>query len=451
MTTNVLTDASAATPVDDARTPRNEATADADSRPLRVLMITHRTPYPPDKGDRIRSYQILRYLAQHARVDLATLADEPVGAETSAALSELTERVAIVPVAGIARWAWGGLSFARGRSITEGLFYSPELHRRLRKWTAETRYDAVIVVCSSMAQYLTSLRLNQTTTLVDLIDVDSQKWFDYAAKSAGLKKRLYRLEARRVAALEADLSRKCDRILLTTEDEVACLRSISRDAQALAVPNGVDFDYFHPNEYAAVRTNSCVFVGALDYKPNVDGVVWFCDRVWPLIVRQLPEAQFTIVGRRPVEAVKRLAARRGVRVVADVPDVRPYLWESAVAVAPLQVARGVQNKVLEAMASGTPMVVSPAALVGLGAVGGEHLSACRSEMEWQTTLLRLFQDADLRQRFALAGRRYVFKNHRWDNCLAAIRNMLESAPLRRVRETSGVEQHSHSNSAASSI
>jgi glycosyltransferase involved in cell wall biosynthesis len=198
----------------------------------------------------------------------------------------------------------------------------------------------------------------------------------------------------------------------------------------------VDFDYFHPNDDAAVRPNSCVFVGALDYKPNVDGVTWFCDNVWPTIVEKLPDAQFTIVGRRPVEAVKRLVARRGVRIVADVPDVRPYLWEAAVAVAPLQVARGVQNKEHEAMACGKAMVVSPEALAGLSAVDGVHLIVARAERQWSATLDHLFQDAPMQDRLALACRRYVKDSHRWEACLSPIRELIQ---CHRTKEVSGAK------------
>jgi sugar transferase (PEP-CTERM/EpsH1 system associated) len=387
-------------------------------------MITHRTPYPPDKGDRIRTYQLLRFLASKAGVDLAALADEPVSRETGRVLASLADRVELVPVAPHTRWLRAAMALGRGRSATEGLFDSRTMHQIVDQWCAEVRYDLIVVVCSSMAQFLPLQRIGQATTLIDLIDVDSQKWFDYAAKSSGLKRLLYRLEGRRVRRLEAGLPRRFDHVALTTTDEVECYRGFCPDAPVTAISNGVDFDFFHPNDAEIQAPNSCVFVGALDYKPNVEGVQWFCDAVWPQVVQERPDASFTIVGRRPVESVRRLAHRVGVRVIADVADVRPFLWRAAVVVAPLQIARGVQNKVLEAMASGKATLVSPEALTGLAAKDGHEVCVARSARQWQASLLRLFDDDAHRRRIGAVARQYVTRNHRWDDCLMPIQTAL---------------------------
>jgi len=395
-----------------------------EARAVNVLMITHRTPYPPDKGDRIRTYHILKHLAQRADVDLATLADEPVSGASAAALDELTRRHIIVPVAKRARWLWGSFSLARGRSATEGLFYSAELARRLREWTASTRYDAVVIVCSSMAQYLTSMRTPPGKTLVDLIDVDSQKWFDYAHKSSGMRKLLYRLEGRRVSRLEQSIARQCDAVIVVTPAEAACLPSDGPCAMATAVPNGVDLDYYYPNDDARETRNSCVFVGALDYAPNVDAVTWFCDQVWPQVLGARPDAKFSIVGRRPTAAVQQLTSRPGVEVVADPPDVRPYLWKSSVVVAPLRIARGVQNKVLEALAAGKPVVGSPQAITGIDVTIDEHLCEASTPDSWSATLLRLMANKRERSELGAAGRRFVCERHHWESCLKPLDGLL---------------------------
>src|SRR5262249_18664616 len=191
-----------------------------------------------------------------------------------------------------------------------------------------------------------------------------------------------------------------------------------------AVTNGVDLDYFHfrpPSSEPA-----CVFVGAFDYHPNVDGACWFCAHVWPELHRRKPEARFFLVGRRPTPAIQRLAELPGVEVTGQVPDVRPYLERSAVTVIPLRIARGVQNKVLEALAMGRATVVSPEALAGLQARPGVHLLSATTPQEWIDATLRLLNDAELRQQLGTAGRQYVEENHCWDHCLDAFGPLLAS-------------------------
>jgi sugar transferase (PEP-CTERM/EpsH1 system associated) len=376
---------------------------------------------------------VLRFLAERAEVDLAALADEPVADSTYDALGQLTKRCELIPLDKHARWFRAAWSLLMGQSATEGLFASRPLQKTVEAWCADVEYDLVMVVCSSMAHYLPKVLAGNPKKLIDLIDVDSRKWVDYAANARGLKKQLYKLEARRVAALEASLVDTYDRISLTTTEEVACFRQLSQRGKVFALPNGVDSEFFRPNPSVEVIPNSCVFVGALDYKPNIEGVQWFCDAVWPHIVDARPDASFTIVGRRPAPSVLQLGGLRGVQVVADVPDVRPYLWKARVAVAPLQIARGIQNKVLETMSCGVPTLVSPEAYCGLMANAGGDLKICRAAEDWVESLVALFTDPKLCYRFATHGRRHVLEQHDWDCCLADLVGLLPrrhaAAPL----------------------
>ncbi len=283
--------------------------------------------------------------------------------------------------------------FGHGRTFLFSL-----LRRRLAEWTADHDYDAIVVVCSSMVQYLDCMQRGNATVLVDLIDVDSQKWFDYADSAAGLPRLLYRLEGRRVRRLEAELPGLCDCICVVSEAETRCYRDFQPLANVTAIPNGVDGEYFHPNVGQTPTPNSCVFVGALDYKPNIDAVQWFCQSVWPHVLMSHPRAIFTIVGRRPGENLRRLHGQPGVRVVADAADVRPFLWDAAVAVAPLRIARGVQNKVLEAMAAGRPVLATPQALNGLSDDAKTAVFVATTDIESRNALRRLFADESIRER-----------------------------------------------------
>ncbi len=390
--------------------------------PIHLLHLTHRLPYPPDKGDRIRTYHTLKYLSSRVRVHLAALTDEAPAPGAEDALRELCERVDIVPLAGLGRWARALGSLAWGGSITEGAFHSPALARLLEARCREVRFDCVLASSSAMVPYLRRGLLSKVPAVVDLIDVDSQKWFDYAVASRIPKKWLYRLEGRRLRKLERDLPRWTRGVVLTTPAEVALYEEFAGEKTACAVANGVDLDYFRPAPPSAEV--SCVFVGALDYKPNVDGVVWFCEAVWPKIRERRREAKLYIVGRRPVPAVQKLAEAAGVEVIGTVPDVRPWVERAAIAVVPLQIARGVQNKLLEALAMARAVVASPVCLGGLQTIPGKHLLAATTPDEWTASLLALFDDADWRQRLGTAGRTFVEEHHCWDRCLAPLAELL---------------------------
>ncbi len=383
-----------------------------DGRP-NLLHLTHRVPYPPDKGDRIRAFHTLRFLSRSVRVHLACLADEPVPADVILALD---------------RWGRALLSLLRGRSATAGAFHVSRLHKLLADWARDTRFDVCLASASSMAPYLRAEALRHIPAVVDLVDVDSQKWLDYAAASRAPAAWLYRVEGRQLRRLERDLPTWARGVVLTTPAEVAIYEQFAGAGTALAVPNGVDLDYFQPGRQSA--ESACVFVGALDYRPNVDGLKWFCAEIWPRLYRRRPDARFFVVGRRPVAAVGRLGRIAGVEVVGAVPDVRPWLARAAVALAPLRIARGVQNKVLEALAAARAVLATPLCLQGLATEPGRHLLVASTPDEWVSSLDHLLGDADLRERLGAAGRAYVEEHHRWDCCLKPLRDLLLGGPAR---------------------
>jgi sugar transferase (PEP-CTERM/EpsH1 system associated) len=393
----------------------------------------HRVPFPPNRGDRIRSFHLLRRLAQRFDVSLATLADEPVPDETRRELDRLCARVAIEPV-GSVRWLRAATSLATGHSATEGLFASPRLKHAVCRWAAERTFDAALVFCSSMVQYLDCPGLAAVPAVIDLVDVDSQKWFDYADKTSGLKRRLFQLEGRRLRRLECTLPGRAAAITLVSEAEANLFRGFCPNGRMLAVPNGVDLDYFRPHNtgpggwqsLAHDRAN-LVFVGALDYRANVDAACWFAAHVWPLLRQRLPHVSLALVGRNPAAAVQRLATQPGIRVFASVPDVRPYAAAADVVIAPLRIARGIQNKVLEAMAMGKPVVCSPAALEGIAAVPDKHLVLADEPGQWSEAIADLLHDEERAFSLGMAARRFVQRHHAWDTTLAPLDELLFAA------------------------
>ena len=396
----------------------------------RVLYLTHRVPWPPDRGDRIRTWNVLKYLAARADVDLACLADEPVSEMTMTELRRVTRRLAVIPHAGKKRYVAGLLSLISGDTVTEGLFDCPALKTVIRDWDQSVNYAAVMASSSGIARYLDTPYFHQRPNRwVDLIDVDSEKWLDYSRSARLPMSLVYRLEGQRVRQVEQELAERCDQLLVVSEAERDLFRSFCPTSRIAAVGNGVDSHYFAPVHKTPFDRHSCVFVGVMNYKPNEDAVIWFVKNVWPNIRTRFPQASFRIVGKSPGADVQALAAVPGVEVTGSVPDVRPWLHRSACAVVPLQIARGVQNKVLEAMSCGRPVICSSAPLKGLAAEPGIHLLQADSAEEWVREITRIFEDSTLQQELGMAGSAFVQLNHSWDHCLSFLDRMLEADSL----------------------
>jgi sugar transferase (PEP-CTERM/EpsH1 system associated) len=413
-----------------------------------LLYLVHRIPYPPNRGDRIRTFHILDFLSRRGDVHLVTLADEPVSNETMQALQSRCKTVAVEQLRK-SRWLRGAVSLLCGRSATEGLFWSRRLQKSVRTMACAVSFDAIVVSCSSMGQYLSLPELRDIPTIVDLIDVDSEKWFQYGEAAATIKRQLYKLEGRRLRNLERSLTERASAIVVVSEAEAALWRRAFSNDRTHAIPNGVDLDYFRPASGNG-RPGRCVFVGALDYPPNVDGVCWFASHVWPEVRRRYPEATFAIVGRNPHSDVRSLSEIPGIEVIGPVPDVRPHLAEASVAVAPLRIARGIQNKILEAMACNRPVVASPQASEGLGVERKRPFEVADTPAQWVDAVLYLLTDQSARSRLALAGRRYVEQHHVWHECLGGLEDLIEGCIARSLTGTS-LGPAAGATSAASAI
>lgn len=381
---------------------------------LNILYLVHRAPYPPDKGDRVRSFHILRFLRGMGRVWLGCLSDGNPQPTVVDKLRSLTHRLEIAPM-GPSRWLTGAWSLLAGRTATEGMFASRQLSRTIAQWARETRFDAIVVFCTSMAQYLRP-QWRSARVVLDFVDVDSEKWFEYAERAAWPKRLLYNLEGRRLRRLECRVGQEVNVVTVVTEPEADIYRALQPNATVHALPNGVNADYFRPMPEVSEEL-ACVFVGSMDYRANEEGVCWFVNEVWPTLRQRRPPARFLIVGRNPTAVVRDLTKTAGVEVIGDVPDVRPYFARCAVSVAPLRVARGVQNKVLEAMAMRKAVVASPQAMTGLAVEPGRQLLCASSPNEWIDAVDALLQDPARRYALGAKGREYVNQHHVWDRCL----------------------------------
>jgi sugar transferase (PEP-CTERM/EpsH1 system associated) len=307
-------------------------------------------------------------------------------------------------------------------------------HPRLRDWVLATvasqRIDAALVFSSSMAQYADLVP--DMPTVVDLVDVDSAKWTEYAAAHAWPMSWLYRREGERLLSYERAVVKRSFQSFVVTAKGVELFRrhapECSGKVQALC--NGVDADQFSP---AADRPSPflagelpIVFTGAMDYWPNVDAVGWFTRDMLPALRERWPGLRFHIVGRNPTAAVRALVSE-AVVVSGTVPDVRPYLQHAAAVVAPLRLARGVQNKVLEAMAMGRPVVCASTCIEAIDATPGQHVLAADDVTAYVAQLHRLLSDRGASEGLGSAGRRYVLDRFSWPARLARLDDVLASA------------------------
>lgn len=346
---------------------------------MNVLFLPHRLPFPPNKGDKIRSYHLLRHLLANHVVYLGTFVDQHKDWTHAKTVSAMVDgRCFLAPLTPAQRYARAGLAIARGTSISSGCYADKGLHNWVQGLLTRGEIDCAIVFSTAMAPYLLDAPINAPRVILDMVDVDSDKWRQYAFASSGIKRWVFGREAKTLKALEARATREFFATVLVSEFEAATLREEVADVKdkIMSVPNGVDLSFFAPegvfkNPFDANEL-PIVMTGQMDYRPNWEGALWFEREVLPLVRSKHPAARFYVVGADPPAQLRKLTGP-AVTVTGAVSDIRPYLKHARVAVAPLQMARGVQNKVLEAMAMGKPVVATSPATRALQVTSGVEL------------------------------------------------------------------------------
>jgi len=426
---------------------------------MKLLFLAHRVPYPPNKGDKIRSYHELRAFARRGHeIHLVAFADDVRDLQHQVELARWCASVRIIRL----RKFWARLrallalllprpaAAPLSRPLSLGYFGSRRVARAIGRALAGGEFDAIFVYSSVMAQYVPAEW--HSRTVVDLVDVDSEKWREYGERTRWPQSWLYGVEAARLRRYEYKVVSRFAQTILTTPREAALLGRLdefTRRARLRVITNGVDLDYFHPDDklpeaaannpmvhFADVgpRADSAprlVFTGAMDYYANVEAVEWFVNKVLPRVREREPRAEFFIVGANPAARVRRLAAQPGVTVTGFVADVRPYLLGAAACVVPLRIARGVQNKLLEAMACGKAVVATTQAAAALRVKGGEELLVADDPEEFTAATLRVIRNATLRETLGWRARSYVEARHDWRPLLDRLIELVEFTARRR--------------------
>lgn len=392
-----------------------------------ILFLAHRVPWPPDRGDKIRSFHILNKLKTLAPVHVGAFADDvrdmACAEAERAGLASLHAELRDKP-----QWLAGVEALAKDKPVSLTSFGSWTMQDWVNDRLATGRISHIFVFSGQMAQYVPT---NFNGRLVmDFVDVDSAKFESYAGEGNGFMRWINAREGKKLAAFEAEIASRADASLFVSEAEAALFRARSGADNVSGVGNGIDTVFYDPaSSYKKLHLvfpdPLIVFTGQMDYRPNIEAVSDFAHNAMPLIRAKHPETTFAIVGRNPTEAVSALSALPGVQVTGSVEDVRTWLAGADVVVAPLRIARGIQNKVLEAMAMAKPVVASTAAAEGINATNKVHFHIAKSVADEAKIVNELLSDVDARMKLGEAARAHVMAHYGWDGQLAALDRIMQ--------------------------
>jgi polysaccharide biosynthesis protein PslH len=404
-----------------------------------LLFLMQRLPYPLIKGEKVRNWRILNYLTKWYDVHFGCLIDDPDDFQHIDTVRALCKDMFTAPL----DRKWAKLTCTRGLLTGEPLSVTFFRDRGLRRWVEDVvtrvKPEMIFVNSSNMAPYI--LDLPRTgKRVVELGDVDSEKFRSYAETAATPMRQIYRREWRLVERLERRVALECDYSVLVTEPEATLFRTKVPEAadKIVGISCGVDHRYFDPShDYPApfdpTAGAAFVFTGTMDYLPNIDAVIWFANEVLPIIRRTLPRARFFIVGSNPADDVKRLAKLDGIVVTGRVPDVRPYIFHATASVGPMRIARGIQNKVLEAMAMGKPVIVTSGALEGINATPGRDLVLADDAGSFAEVAISLTGETGRTtaegEALGRAARRLILERYDWDACLGGFDELMRPGSI----------------------
>lgn len=399
--------------------------------PQKLLYLVHRIPYPPNKGDKIRSYHLLRHLAAGYEVYLGAFVDDENDWQYEDEVGQLCKECCLLPMNPKAAKLASLSGLFNGEALTLPYYRNKTLQSWVDRMLNESKIDRIVVFSSAMAQYVEK---SNALRIMDFVDVDSDKWTQYAKAKPWPLNWLYRREGRLLLDYERRIAQSFDASFFVSPHEAALFRQLAPKAKNRihAFNNGVDAEYFSPErDYAnpyAKDEEALVFTGAMDYWPNIDAVTWFAREIFPQILEKKPRVRFYIVGSNPAKPVMELGKIHGIKVTGRVDDVRPYLSHARVAVAPLRIARGVQNKVLEAMSMAKFVIATPQAMEGIEA-GNE--TGCLTGRDVNEIAQLVLQRLAMPPSPNLAGRDAILAHYDWEKNLAGIDTCLEdTAPLR---------------------
>jgi sugar transferase (PEP-CTERM/EpsH1 system associated) len=381
---------------------------------MKILYLAHTCPYPPNRGDRIRCYHILEHLAQRHALTLVYPAFTDEDLEHQASLQRYCEAVFAIKYNRLLCYSSCFLSLFGNYPLSVAFFHS----RTLKKLLQTLSPDFVLADCSTMAPYVIDLPCPR---ILDFVDIDSQKWHFFSKMTRFPYSLVYRLESKRLSQFERFLTHQFDYCLVTSQYEKSLLNDFSNVA---VLPNGVDQQYFSARDMPT--DGNIIFTGVMNYFPNSEPVLHFRRDIFPLIKSKVPSARFVIAGMHPTAQVRALADR-DTTVTGFVPDIREYLSRASVCVVPLRIAMGVQNKILEAMAMGVPVVASPLANRGVNATHGREILVADDPASFADATVTVLKDQRLRESITENAKKFVAQNFSWEKNLRHLDELITQA------------------------
>ncbi len=404
---------------------------------MKILYLSHRIPYPPNKGDKIRSFNEIKHLSCFHEVDLAALVDNPDDFRYESDLKQYCSRVVLAPLYPLRGKIKGLFRLFQGQPLSAGYFYSGFLQKKIDLLLSQKDYDAIVCFSSPMAEYLYASQSGNDLfsgkkhprLIMDFCDLDSDKWRQYAQNSIFPLNLIYRMEYNLLLEYEKKINRDFDRSIFISQQEADLFYHLyPRACKISVIPNGVDHQYFSPQgsdlPIAEKKGPVLLFTGAMDYYANVDGVCRFCTDIFPIIKAKYPDAQFYVVGSKPDPRVRELEKIRDVHVTGFVQDIRPYYEMADVSVIPLRIARGVQNKVLEAMSMGKAVVATPTAAKGIAADHQGNLRIADTAEDFARSVFVFLENENLRRQVGSNLRSFVKKHYDWESNMKYLEELL---------------------------
>jgi sugar transferase (PEP-CTERM/EpsH1 system associated) len=405
---------------------------------MKILYIAHRIPYPPNKGDKIRSFNEIKHLSSSHKVDLVCLADNINDLKFKSDLKKYCRRVFVQHFKISQAKLRGSINLIKGKAISVGYFYMKKIQQVIDQWLSDTVYDAIICFSSPMAEYLFRSpflshcfsKFPQPATrnpqlIMDFCDVDSDKWLQYSQRSKFPLNLIYRIENKKLLEYEKKINESFDNSVFVSQQETDLFYRLFPEAENVSViENGVDHKYFSPESRTLnPDPRTLIFTGAMDYYANVDGVKWFCEKIFPIIRDRYSKVQFYIVGNNPKPEIQKLGHNnKSINITGFVEDIRPYYNNADICVIPLRIARGIQNKVLEAMSMGKAVVTTSTAVQSIKATSGVHLLVEDNSDKFAEAVSMLLENHTLRNYLGTKARQFVKSNYNWQKNMKNLMN-----------------------------
>jgi sugar transferase (PEP-CTERM/EpsH1 system associated) len=407
---------------------------------MKILFVCHRFPYPPNEGGKIRSFNMITHLQQQHEVTVASLVESKIEQTDVEGMKPYCESYVAQRMNKPLAWLKAVFCLLTLIPSSMGYFHSWKLGKKIKALLQEQQFDLIVVHCSSVAHFVLSAK--DTPKILDFCDMDSQKWLIYAKHKPFPLSLVYWLEGIKLQRAEKNLAKQFDSSSVATAFELETLEAFQSGRASFCFPNGVDTEYFSPVE-RDYDANTICFIGKMNYYPNEKCMLEFSQQVFPLLRAKYSALKLCIVGSNPTDKILALAEMDGIEVTGRVADVRPYVQQAALTIVPLEIARGTQNKILESMAMGVPVVCSDIAARGIDAVPSEQVLVAKTNDEYVIQISRILDSAEERTRLSEAGRSRMLSHHSWDIAMQKMDVNLLGQQVANIQVTNASMQENH--------